>query len=82
MSKPLWCIHVLGPDSLIAQPDEATARERAAKWQAEWDAYLATKTDRSPYEPTITWQAEVWPLTSGAHARDLAEHGGEPEDHC
>ena len=81
MSK-LWCVHVLGPDSLIAQPDQATAEQRAKAWQESWDAYLAKKGNSSPYDPKISYVAEVWPYTATAHARDLAEHGGEPEDHC
>ena len=78
----LWCVHVIGPDTLIAQPDLATAESRAKKWQEEWDAYLAKKGDSSPFDPKITWQVEGWPYTREAHARDLAEHGGEPKDHC
>jgi hypothetical protein len=81
VAKP-WCVHVLGPDTVIAQPDEATARERAAKWQAGWDAYLAKRGDSSPNDPKITWQAAPWPHSPKAHARDLAEHGGDPKEHC
>lgn len=82
MSDKLWCVHVLGPDSVIAQPDQVTAEARAKKWQEEWDAYLAKKNDASPNDPTITWQAEEWPWDAESHAEGLAEHGGEPEDHC
>jgi hypothetical protein len=78
----LWCVHLHGPDTLIAQPDLATAEARAKKWQKEWDAYLAKKGDSSPFDPKITWQAEEWPYSAKAHAHDLARHGGEPEEHC
>jgi hypothetical protein len=70
MGEALWCVHVLGPDTLIAQPDQATAETRAKAWQESWDAYLAKKNDSSPFDPTITYAAEQWPYTAEAHARD------------
>ncbi len=81
-TNTLWCVHVYGPDSVIAQPDQSTAEARAKKWQEAWDAYLAKKGDSSPFDPKITWVAEAWSGSAKSHAADLAEHGGEPEDHC
>lgn len=84
MSKQakLWCVAVHGPGSVIAQPDQATAEARAKAWQEAWDAYLVKRGDISPNDPTITYVAEPWPWSAKDHAAGLAEHGGEPEDHC
>lgn len=78
----LWCVHVYGPDSVIAQPNEGIARERAKAWQYGWDRYLATRSDRSPYKPTVTYVAEPWPHSAKSHAEALAEHSGDPREHC
>jgi hypothetical protein len=76
----LWCIHVIGPDTLIAQPDFWTAAERAAKWSAGMVA--SHQRDPSPYDPCMYCNVEPWPNSPIAHAKDLAEHGGNPEDIC
>ncbi len=76
----LWCIHVQGPDSLIAQPDRETADKRAAEWQAGFDALMAR--DPSPNDPVLKAAVIEWPGAADSHAEDLAEHGGNPEDIC
>lgn len=82
--KQLWCVRVLGPDSVIAQPDKEKAEERAKVWQYGWDRYMATREKRSPspYEPQISYVVEPWPWSAKAHAEALAEHGGDPREHC
>lgn len=74
----LWCVHVQGPDSLIAQPDEVTARRRAD----EWNAAIQSIVSKNTYEPAVRCVATQWPYTAAQHAEDLAEHGGEPDDIC
>lgn len=78
MTAKLWCVHVQGPDSLIAQPDRETADKRAAEWQAGFDAMLAR--DPSPNDPVLKAVVIEWPYTSRAHAECVAIHGGAPED--
>jgi hypothetical protein len=64
--------HFLDPKALpgggalsvhIPQPDEATARDRAAKWGAG-----------SP----IAFDVAPWPFDPARHAFELAQHGGLP----
>ena len=76
----LWCVHVLGPDTVIAQPDKQTAEKRAG----EWNAGIAKMQARDPsqYDPKLECVVEPWPWTADGHAKELAEHGGKPEDIC
>ena len=76
----LWCVHVLGPDTVIPQPDFWTAAERAAKWsQGMLEMH---RRDPSPYDPLMYCNVEPWPWSPESHAEGLAEHGGNPEDIC
>lgn len=78
--EPLWCVHVRGPDSLIAQPDRETADRRAA----EWNERIVTIAAREPhpYAPQITCVVAEWPHDAYSHAADLITHGGQPDDIC
>lgn len=83
MSSPnetLWCVNVLGPDTVIPQPDFWTAAERAAKWSS--GILEMHKRDTHPYAPLMYCNVIVWPWSAESHAAGLAEHDGEPEDIC
>ena len=78
-SKPdaqLTCVHVLGPDTLIAQPDMETAKRRAEEWNASFPKR------RVPNDIVFRCEVEPWPYSAKAHADDLAHHGGSPDDIC
>jgi hypothetical protein len=77
----LWCVHVLGPDTIIAQPSKAVAEARAALWNEDF-AKLAAEREPSPYWPVVECRAEVYPYSATGHARGIAEHGGDPGDIC
>jgi len=77
----MWAIHVQGPDTIIAQPDKATAESRAAQWQKAIDDWLATRI-ASPYYPTIKYVVVKYPGRYESWRAQIDEHGGEPEDHC
>lgn len=77
----LWCVHVLGPDSLIPQPDYATAVKRAQEWVAMF-MEIARSREASPYDPIMHCNVIEWDGTPEAHAAELAEHGGNPEEIC
>lgn len=76
----LYCIHVLGPDSLIPQPDFWTAARRANEWSA--DMLKRHEADPSPYDPHMYCNVIEWPHSPESHAEELKRHGGEPEDIC
>lgn len=77
----LWCVHVLGPDSIIAQPDYETAVRRAQEWVVML-VKIREQRGSHPYDPIV--HCNVAPHTGSAerHAEQLAEHGGNPEDIC
>src|SRR5688572_1530934 len=77
----LWCVHVHGPGTIIAQPDYATAVRRAQEWIAVF-AKVRESREPSPYGPIMHCNVEPWPYGPEAHAAALAEHGGAPEDIC
>ncbi len=77
----LWCVHVQGPDTVIAMPDKATAELRAGEWNAVVAASLARRA-ATPHDPVIHCEATRWPWSIDGHAKDLAKHGGNPEDFC
>ncbi len=79
----LWCVHVLGPDSIIAQPDYPTAVRRAQQWIAVFaDIASRTPPEKAIYAPICHCNVIPWNGTPAEHAAELAEHGGEPEDIC
>lgn len=83
LAKVLWAVHVQGPDSIIAMPDLETAEKRAGEWNAMFADMMAKLPEsRRRFAPTM--HAEVIPYTGGVrgHAKQIAEHGGNPEDIC
>jgi hypothetical protein len=78
----LWCVHVQGPDTLIAQPDHEAATKRAVEINATieqvWNARTPSEFD--PLKPIAV--VALWPYTPTGHAESLAEHGGNPEEWC
>lgn len=82
LASTLWAVHVQGPDSLIAQPDKATAEQRAD----EWTRMAAQVRERAIAEgmdlPNLVCVAAPWPYDPASHAEELAEHGGNPDDIC
>ena len=83
MDEDLWCVHVLGPDSLIPQPDYPTAVKRAQEWIAMFRE-LSTGGGRTPssFDPIMHCNVIVWTSSLERHAEELARHGGNPEDIC
>ncbi len=77
---PRWAVHILGPDSLTAQPSESAADARASEWN-EMFAKLNAR-DPSPHNPLVYALTVPWPHSLRSHAAALAEHGGDPEDIC
>lgn len=80
----LWCVHVWGPDTVIAQPSKAVAEARAALWNEDIEPTKRDFLKRHPGSepPLLECHVAKWPHSKKSHAKGLAEHGGEPEDIC
>lgn len=85
-STTLWCVHLRGPDTLIAQPDWNTACHRAETWNEQVRNMdererAAGETGTMPSD-VLEYVVEVWPHSPEGHAESLAKDGGDPKDHC
>ena len=67
----LWCVHVQGPDDLIAMPSKDAADLQAAKINK------SIGRDWEHGDPEITAIATFWPYSAEAHAVALAEMQAE-----
>ncbi len=61
-----WCMHVLGPDEIIAMPDYKTACE-----QAELINQALNRRQRDENDPAIFCCAAPWNGTWAEHAAEL-----------
>jgi hypothetical protein len=67
----LWCVHIIGPDDVIAYSDRAAAESSAA----EINDALAVEEERhkgDPNWPACRAEALLWPYGAEAHAVNLA----------
>ncbi len=65
----LWCIHVLGPDDVIAAPSHAAAVEGAEKLnKALWSR------ENSPDDILCFSFADVWPWSDEQHSEDVKNY--------
>ena len=62
-----WCVHVQGPDDLLAMPSKDAADLEAAKINKR------VGRDWEPGDPEINAIATIWPYSVEAHAVALAE---------
>jgi hypothetical protein len=79
----LWCIHLIGPDDLIAMPDRETADRQAASFAKSWTDYRNRRIAEHPDDPSNDYFPEVaavvipWPTDYDGwreeHATALAE---------
>lgn len=49
---PTWCVHVIGPDDVIEQPDRATAVKVAHAINSDYAA-LGAEVHNDPMWPTV-----------------------------
>lgn len=77
----LWCVHVLGPDTLIAQPSHLAAEQFAATHNRMIEAAYS-RDEPSEFDPIIWCVVIPWTGSPEGHSADLARHGGNPEDIC
>lgn len=79
MADELWCVHVLGPDSLIAMPDLETADRRAVEWNSMFGK-IAAERGHNPFDPKCSAVVEKWTGSAKTHAEEIERHGGNPDD--
>lgn len=71
-NRALWCVHVIGPDDVYAEPTHAAAVAHAEKLNtAIWSR------PNVPDDVTCFAFADVWPWSDEAHAEDLAKQAKE-----
>lgn len=72
-NRVLWCVHVIGPDDLYAEPSHASAVANAEKLnRSVW------ARDDAPADVTCFAYADTWPWGSDAHA-DAMKNQAEEE---
>lgn len=72
----LWCVHVLGPDDVLACTDRAAAVRNAMHLNlATYPLHIQHAADR--HYP-VAWAVPApWPHTAQGHAEDLADRDAE-----
>ena len=77
MSK-LWCVHLIGPDDVIAYPDQQSAEREATLINEALERRAVAHKGNANW-PTPRAVAKIWPWSAEAHAADLAENIREME---
>ena len=74
----LWCVHIIGPDDVIAYPDKAAAETEAAALNAMF-AVEAAKHHGDANWPACRAEVILWPYSAGAHDVDMGCRTGMVE---
>ncbi len=77
----LWCVVVIGPGTIIAQPNRLLAEARAKLWQSTIDQRYM-QSPPTEHDPVMYCSVQLWPGSEETHAHQLTIHGGDPEDIC
>lgn len=72
-ASTLWCVHIIGPDDVIAFPDKASAEREAALINDAMTRFIAVREPDDNW-PTLKAVAAVWPWSPETHAEDLARN--------
>lgn len=62
----LWCVHIEGPDDMIAMPSREAAEAEAKLLNESW------RKDGHEYDPVLNAVAKPWPYSAEQHAKDIA----------
>lgn len=72
----LWCVHVLGPDDVLACKDrEAAVRNAMHLNLSTYPLHIEHANDR--HMPVAWAVPAIWPHSPESHAEDLAERDAE-----
>lgn len=66
----LWCLHVYGPDDLIAAPSKDEAEAKAAELRRFLGQFQPVNDENMP---KIRIEVERWPHSAASHASELAK---------
>ena len=69
----LWCVHILGPDDVIAYPDRASAEHDATLINEAMAQHVARNPPADSW-PLLRAAVELWPHNAESHAEDLARN--------
>lgn len=76
MSDELWCVHVLGPDEVLACHDRESAIRNAMHLNLSlYPLHIKHAADR--HFPASWAIPAVWPHSPEGHAEDLAKRDAE-----
>lgn len=71
-NRVLWCVHVIGPDDLYAEPSHAAAVAHSDELnRALWSR------PNAPDDVTCYAYADTWPWSAEQHAEDLSRQAKE-----
>lgn len=71
MTTELWCVHIEGPDDIVAMPSKAAADIVASQINLDFAGY------KVKYGITINATAKRYSYGPEAHQRNLAENYGD-----
>lgn len=69
----LWCVHIIGPDDVIAYPDRAAAEREVAIINTALQRRLCGREADENW-PTLYATVAPWPHDAQSHAADLARN--------
>lgn len=69
----LWCVHIIGPDDVIAYPNRAAAEREARLINDAMAKHMASRA-ADPNWPALRAEVTAWPHSAAAHAADLARN--------
>lgn len=70
----LWCVHIIGPDDVIAYPDREAAEREATEINKGLQAMSAKHARDENWPHTTRAVAVLWPHSAQSHAVDLARN--------
>ena len=67
-AEELWCIHIEGPDDIVAMPHRLLAERDARLMNDNW----RNRANPSENDPLFRAVAKPWPYSPEQHAEDMA----------
>lgn len=83
MDPELWCVLIIGPDTVIAAESREEADARCADIQKTIEFVVARlPPDPKSYFPKMSAEVIPWPHSAESHARNCAEKDRWDGDLC
>lgn len=71
LDAELWCVHIKGPDDVLAAPSRRAAEERCWKLNDHFEKMAAGDATRE--EVLLKAVVDLWPHSPEQHAKDVKE---------